>query len=154
MIKNTQMSSKSLASVLDDITDGTLAFEDINDVLIAGIKYLGSFEDSLDSILEHLNNFDPGRDEGEAQDFLDTASEVITEKVENYEYGNTQARSYITEMLGEDYLKGTVEQQVAAMEAAKTFFESITGTPGAGMQVFKNIADGKDIMGNAIAGGQ
>lgn len=154
MIKNTQMSSKSLASVLDDITDGAMAFEDINDVLIAGIKYLGSFEDSLDSILEYLNDFDPGRDEGEAQDFLDKAAKVVTERVENYEYGNTEARNYITELLGTDYLKGTTEEQVAAMDAAKTWLESITGSAGAGMQVFKNIADGKDIMGNTIAGGQ
>ena len=154
MLKNTKMTSEGLAAILNQVSEGALGFEEINDVILAGIKNLGSFGASLDKILAYLREFEPGRDEGEAQDFIDNASEIVNDRVKNLEYGNTEAKGYITELLGKSYLQGDAQQQIAAMDAAAKWLESISGSPGAGMQVFKNIAEGKDIMGNTIAGGQ
>lgn len=154
MLKNTKMTSEGLAAILNQVSEGALGFEEINDVILAGIKNLGSFGASLDKILAYLNDFDPGRDEGQAQDFIDQASEVVNERVSNFEYGNTEARNYITELLGKDYLQGDAQQQMAAMDAAAKWLQEISGAPGAAMQVFKNMAEGKDIMGNTITGGQ
>ena len=153
VLKNTGMSSHSLAQVLNSIIEGDMIFEDINDALISGIKNLGSFESSLDEVLRKIEEFNPGRDEGEVQNLVDEAAEVVSEKMEVYQYNNTEAKSYVTELLGEDYLNVIPEEQEAKMQQANQWLQKISGSPNAMLRIFEYIANGKDVMGNALEKG-
>ena len=153
VLKNTGMSSHSLAQVLNSMIEGDMVFEDINDALISGIKNLGAFESSLDEVLRKVQEFNPGRDEGEVQNLVDEAAEVVSEKMEVYQYNNTEAKSYVTELLGEDYLNVTPEEQEAKMQQANQWLQKISGSPNAMLRIFEYIANGKDVMGNALEKG-
>ena len=153
VLKNTGMSSHSLAQVLNSMIEGDMVFEDINDALISGIKNLGAFESSLDEVLRKAQEFNPGRDEGEVQNLVDEAAEVVSEKMEVYQYNNTEAKSYVTELLGEDYLNVTPEEQEAKMQQANQWLQKISGSPNAMLRIFEYIAEGKDVMGNALEKG-
>ena len=118
VMKNTGMGAEGMADILNGLADGTIA--SINDLdeglwqLISDATALGS---TLDSALSFVQNFDPGIDEGEVDDWLKSAREKVNELYDNGELGNTQLYNYLA-ALYTDFPKEAAKDLEGAIEKA------------------------------------
>lgn len=148
ILKNTDATAGGLAKTLELIAKGELGVHQLTDAVMASLEGFDSLNSLVAETLKTLSEFDPGMDENEVADFVNTAYETISENLKAGAVGNSQNFGYLDFMFpgwdkgleGDDlvaqmqYLTGKLKENSTNMRRA-----------------WSDLAAGKDIYGEAIA---
>ena len=148
IMKNTGATAGGLAEALQKIQDGELGLYQLTDAVMASLTGFDSLNSLVADTLKTLENFDPGMDENQVADFVNTAYETISENLKAGAVGNTQNFSYLDflfpgwrEGLSGDELVAQMEYLTGQLEKNATNMR----------QSWSDLAAGKDVYGNAIS---
>ena len=132
LLDSGEVSASGLAMALEAIDDGALF--SVNETTL---KLLSSLNRVTDAALEAHNviqNFDPGIDYGESEDFMIENAKKVKEYMDNNEWGNEQLQNYIKMAAGQDRwnntlrdYKGDLEATTKALQHYATDFSEGTG---------------------------
>ena len=147
ILKNTEATAGGVAKALQLVAEGKLGIYQLTDAVMASLEGFDSLDSLIAETLKTLEEFDPGPNENEVADFINTAYETISENLKAGAVGNTQNFSYLDflfpgwrdgkegdELVAQmEYLTGKLEDNAVNMRRSWT-----------------DIYNKKDIYGNEI----
>ena len=147
ILKNTEATAGGVAKALQLVAEGKLGVHQLTDAIMASLEGFDSLNSLIAETLKTLEDFDPGPNENEVAEFINTAYETISENLKAGAVGNTQNFSYLDflfpgwrdgkegdELVAQmEYLAGKLEDNAVNMRRSWT-----------------DIANKKDIYGNEI----
>ena len=147
ILKNTEATAGGVAKALQLVAEGELGVHQLTDAVMASLEGFDSLNSLIAETLKTLEDFDPGPNENEVAEFINTAYETISENLKAGAVGNTQNFSYLDflfpgwrdgkegdELVAQmEYLTGKLEDNAVNMRRSWT-----------------DITNKKDIYGNEI----
>ena len=147
ILKNTEATAGGVAKALQLVAEGELGVHQLTDAVMASLEGFDSLNSLIAETLKTLEDFDPGPNENEVAEFINTAYETISENLKAGAVGNTQNFSYLDflfpgwrdgkegdELVAQmEYLTGKLEDNAVNMRRSWT-----------------DIYNKKDIYGNEI----
>ena len=163
-ILNAAESSKTLKTLLDSgrVSAGGLAMAlqavdsgAISSANTAVLELLSSMTKATDVALEAhkiIENFDPGIDFGEGEDFMIENAEKAAEYMENQEWGNQQLQNYIKLAAGVDVWDATLLKYNGDVEATTKELSGIVTQFKDGLNpAYDKLMSGKGLNGKKIS---
>ncbi len=151
MLDNGVTTAEGLARALTLISEGSLSFTDLTDNVMTAMGSMSSLEQMSAETLDTLSNFDPGIDENEVGDFLNTAYETLNENLSKGAVGNSQNFEYLDFLFGENWRAGineTADNYGDLLVARMKGITEILGENTEDMSNFwTNLAEGKNFGG-------
>ena len=95
ILKNTEVTAGGVARALQLVAEGKLGIYQLTDAVMASLEGFDSLNSLIAETLKTLEDFDPGPNENEVADFINTAYETISENLKAGAVGNTQNFSYL-----------------------------------------------------------
>ena len=95
ILKNTEATAGGVAKALQLVAEGKLGIYQLTDAVMASLEGFDSLNSLIAETLKTLEDFDPGPNENEVADFINTAYETISENLKAGAVGNTQNFSYL-----------------------------------------------------------
>ena len=146
ILKNTEATAGGVAKALQLVAEGKLGIYQLTDAIMASLEGFDSLDSLIAETLKALEEFDPGPNENEVAEFINTAYETISANLKAGAVGNTQNFSYLDflfpgwrdgkegdELVAQmEYLTGKLEKNAVNMRHA-----------------WSDMAEGKDVYGNA-----
>ena len=147
ILKNTEATAGGVAKALQLVAEGKLGIYQLTDAVMASLEGFDSLDSLIAETLKTLEEFDPGQNENEVAEFINTAYETISANLKAGAVGNTQNFSYLDflfpgwrdgkegdELVAQmEYLTGKLEDNAVNMRRSWT-----------------DIYNKKDIYGNEI----
>ena len=94
LLDNDTISANSLANAINALSTGNVAITDLNNNVLNLYDSFDSVANAIQRAGQFIKDFDPGEDWGDAQEFVDSAVEKMTELVDTRQLGNPQLRNY------------------------------------------------------------
>ena len=117
MLENNVMSAKALAVALQGLETNDLEIWELSDSIIAALNAMDDLDGEVASIIDELNDFDPGYDENDIVSFINTVLENATENIEKGATGNNAMGNYMRKIFGDFEYTGPEGGYGAAYEA-------------------------------------
>lgn len=147
ILKNTEATAGGVAKALQLVAEGKLGIYQLTDAVMASLEGFDSLDSLIAETLKTLEEFDPGPNENEVAEFINTAYETISANLKAGAVGNTQNFSYLDflfpgwrdgkegdELVAQmEYLTGKLEDNAVNMRRS-----------------WSDIHAGKDIYGKDI----
>ena len=146
VLKNTKATAGGLAKALELVSKGKLGIYQLTDVVMSALEGFDGLNSMVAGVLKTLSEFDPGMDENEIADFINTAYEALSENIKAGAVGNNQNFSYL-DFFFPGWDKGLEgDALVAQMEylTGKLKDNSVNMR-----RAWSDMAQGKDIYGQA-----
>ena len=149
MLQNTGISASALGKTLTMINDGTLNESQLTNSVLAAISAYDEAENITASIMESISNFDPGYNEGDIANFVQSSNQAITELINSNLMGSQQIGNYLDYWFGSNWSAGltTVEEYSAKVKELNGILGQNTQNMAS---MWDQFAQGKDAFGNAI----
>lgn len=146
ILKNTNVSAGGLAKTLELVAKGKLGIYQLTDVVMAALEGFDGLNSMVAGVLKTLSEFDPGMDENEIADFINTAYETLSGNLKAGVVGNNQNFSYLDFFFPgwDEGLEG--DALVAQMEYLTGKLEDNSVNM---RRAWSDMAKGKDIYGEA-----
>lgn len=97
-----KMSATGMAEIINSLgANGSLTLQDLDANLWELISTSHQLENAIDEALDFTANFDPGKDEGQVDDWYKSTLDTVNELWNNGEYGNTQLYNYLNSMFSD-----------------------------------------------------
>ena len=147
IMENTGVTAGGLAKALQKIQEGKLGIHQLTDAVIASLAGFDSLDSITASTLKTLSEFDPGMDEDEVADFMNSAYETLSENLEKGAVGNSQNFSYLDFLFPgwRDDLEGD-----ALVEKMKQMTKKVGENATNMRRSWSDLAEGEDVYGNEI----
>lgn len=147
IMENTGVTAGGLAKALQKIQEGKLGVHQLTDAVMASLAGFDSLDSITASTLKTLSEFDPGVDEDEVADFMNSAYETLSENLEKGAVGNSQNFSYLDFLFPgwRDDLEGD-----ALVEKMKQMTKKVKENATNMRRSWSDLADGEDVYGNEI----
>jgi hypothetical protein len=88
VLKNTKATAGGLAKALELVSKGKLGIYQLTDVVMSALEGFDGLNSMVAGVLKTLSEFDPGMDENEIADFINTAYETLSENIKAGAVGN------------------------------------------------------------------
>ena len=95
ILKNTEATTSGVAKALQLVAEGKLGIYQLTDAVMASLEGFDSLNSLIAETLKTLEEFDPGPNENEVAEFINTAYETISANLKAGAVGNTQNFSYL-----------------------------------------------------------
>lgn len=95
ILKNTEATAGGVAKALQLVAEGKLGIYQLTDAVMASLEGFNSLDSLIAETLKTLEEFDPGPNENEVAEFINTAYETISANLKAGAVGNTQNFSYL-----------------------------------------------------------
>ena len=95
ILKNTEATAGGVAKALQLVAEGKLGIYQLTDAVMASLEGFDSLDSLIAETLKILEEFDPGPNENEVAEFINTAYETISANLKAGAVGNTQNFSYL-----------------------------------------------------------
>ena len=95
ILKNTEATAGGVAKALQLVAEGKLGIYQLTDAVMASLEGFNSLDSLIAETLKTLEDFDPGPNENEIAEFINTAYETISANLKAGAVGNTQNFSYL-----------------------------------------------------------
>lgn len=95
ILKNTEATAGGVAKALQLVAEGKLGIYQLTDAVMASLEGFDSLNSLIAETLKTLEEFDPGPNENEVAEFINTAYETISANLKAGAVGNTQNFSYL-----------------------------------------------------------
>ena len=142
ILKNTKLSANGLAFVLQSLQEGKLHVNQLTNSVLASLESFDSLGSLITETLNTLENFDPGVDENQFAEFMNTAYEKVKANIESGAVGNSQNFSYL------DFLFPGWRESGKDLD----YFVGQLGRNSSNMRAsWLDLAKGKDVFGNEIS---
>ena len=147
IMENTGVTAGGLAKALQKIQEGKLGIHQLTDAVMASLTGFDSLDSITASTLKTLSEFDPGMDEDEVADFMNSAYETLSENLEKGAVGNSQNFSYLDFLFPgwRDDLEGD-----ALVEKMKQMTKKVGENATNMRRSWSDLAEGEDVYGNEI----
>lgn len=100
MLDSGEVSASGLAMTLQGVEDGSIL--QVNDAVLQLLSSLNKVADVALEAHNIVENFDPGIDYGEGEDFMIENAKKVKEYMDNGEWGNEQLQNYIKMAAGQE----------------------------------------------------
>ena len=100
MLDSGEVSASGLAIALQGVEDGSIL--QVNDAVLQLVSSLNKVADVALEAHNIVQNFDPGIDYGEGEDFMIENAKKVKEYMDNGEWGNEQLQNYIKMAAGQE----------------------------------------------------
>ena len=145
------VSATGLAMALQGVEEGKYAIEAVNTSVL---RLLSSMTGLADAALEAHNiveNFDPGIDTGEGEDFVKDNAEKAKEYYDNGEYGNEQLQNYIKLAAGQDRWNEALKESKGNLkEAEESLIGYVTTFENGFQPAWDQMFSGQGINGKSL----
>ena len=95
ILKNTNATAGGLAKTLELVAKGKLGIHQLTDAVMAALEGFDGLNSMVAGVLKTLSEFDPGMNENEIADFINTAYETLSSNLKAGAVGNNQNFSYL-----------------------------------------------------------
>ena len=150
LLDSGKVSATGMAQALQGIESGK-----ISQVSGAVLELLSSMHELTDAALEAHNiieNFDPGIDFGEGEDFVKENAEKAKEYYDNGEWGNQQLQNYIKLAAGADKWDETLRKNKGDLhETTKELMKYVTTFKDGFQPAWDQMISGKNINGTKLS---
>lgn len=148
ILKNTDVTAGGLAKTLELIAKGELGIHQLTKAVMSSLESFDSLDSIVVETLKTLSEFDPGANENEIADFINTAYETISDNLKSGAVGNSQNANYLDFLFPgwDDGLQG--EELLARMEYLTN---KLKGNSTNMRSAWSDLASGKDVYGKEIA---
>jgi Asp-tRNA(Asn)/Glu-tRNA(Gln) amidotransferase B subunit len=89
ILKNTDITASGLAKTLELIAKGELGIYQLTKTVMSSLESFDSLDSIVVETLKTLSEFDPGTNENEIADFINTAYETISDNLKSGAVGNS-----------------------------------------------------------------
>lgn len=145
LMEQTGATAAGLANAFTGLSTGELTVNQLTDAVIAALGSVDSLDNVIADILKKIEDFDPGVDENDVADFVNTAYETLNGNLEKGAVGNSQNWSYLDFLLGPDWDEGYEED--ALFERMKYIRDQLEKNSTDMQASWKNLSEGKDFYG-------
>ena len=149
LLDSGQVSASGLAKALQGVQDGSIS--QVNETVLKLLSSLNRLEDTALEAHNIIENFDPGIDYGESEDFMKENAEKVKEYMDNNEWGNPQLQAYIKLAAGEERWNealrknhGDLKKTTKALDQYATAFSDGTG------KVWDSFVNKKGLNGESF----
>lgn len=115
LLDSGEVSASGLAVALQGVEDGSIL--QVNDSVLQLVSSLNRAKDVALEAHNIVQNFDPGVDYGEGEDFMVENAKKVKEYMDNNEWGNEQLQNYIKMAAGQDRWNDTLKDYKGDLEA-------------------------------------
>jgi len=98
-----------LAIALQALETNDVNVWELSDSIIAALNAMDDLDGAVASIIDELNNFDPGYDENDITSFIGKVYKNASENIEKGAYGNNVMGNYMQKIFGEFKYDGPKE---------------------------------------------
>ena len=117
MLDSGQVSATGVAMALQGIEEGKYSIGEVDSVVLQLLSSLNRLEDASLRAHNTIQNFDPGIDTGEGEDFVIENAKKAQEYFDHGEWGNQQLENYIKLAAGEERWNKTLRNNKGDLEA-------------------------------------
>ena len=149
IMENTGATAGGLAEALQQIQEGKIGLYQLTDAVMASLTGFDSLDSVVADTLKTLSEFDPGADEDEVFDFINSAYETLHENLEKGAVGNSQNFAYL-DFLFPGWDKGLEgDALVKKMKKMTNKLKELNKNENM-RPAWSDLAEGKDVYGNKI----
>ena len=152
-IENTQISVEGLGHAFELINNGTISTDQLTNSVLASLNTFQSLDTVISGILGKISEFNPGLNENDIPQFVNTAYETISENISKGAYGNSQNDAYLDFLLGPNWDKGEDGKPLKGDAYAKRMEQAVAelGKNRENLgNSWRNLAQGKNFWGEEI----
>lgn len=103
LIEDTGVSASAMASIFEDIQNGSLTFDNLTDSLLSAIGTMNVLEEATNRTLKRLKELNLGQDTGEIKDIYGNFAGEVSDYVSSGEYNNERLKEIFKYIYGEDW---------------------------------------------------
>ena len=110
LLDSGEVSAHGVAIALQGIEEGKYSVGAVNSLVLQLLSSLNRLEETAIEAHKIIEDFDPGIDFGEGEDFMKENAEKVKEYMDNQEWGNQQLQNYIKLATGNDLWNETLRK--------------------------------------------
>ena len=149
MLDSGEVSASGLAMTLQGVEDGSIL--QVNDAVLQLISSLNKVADVALEAHNIVENFDPGIDYGEGEDFMIENAKKVKEYMDNGEWGNQQLQNYIKMAAGQErWNKALAENKGNLAETARDLQHYATDFSEGTANVWDKLVNKKGADGDTF----
>ena len=149
MLDSGEVSASGLAIALQGVEDGSIL--QVNDAVLQLVSSLNKVADVALEAHNIVQNFDPGIDYGEGEDFMIENAKKVKEYMDNGEWGNEQLQNYIKMAAGQErWNKALARNKGNLAETARDLQHYATDFSEGTANVWDKLVNGKGADGDTF----